>query len=236
MLILKCLHRLAPALAAALLLSGCGASLKGPQVRQGDLAYQTIPPPVGSGSIEEYAIGPLDTVDITVFQEPDISTKGTVVDASGNIAMPLIGTVHAAGLNATQLASVLETELSKKYYVKPQVTVVVSSSVSQQVTVQGEVVEPGIYQIKGSTTLLDAISLAKGESDNARTTEVTVIRHVNGERMAALFNIDQIRRGEAPDPAVLGKDVIIVGHSKAKQFWHDFLKAAPIINGLFYRL
>ncbi|MEX6913298.1 polysaccharide biosynthesis/export family protein, partial [Pseudomonas aeruginosa] len=75
--------------------------------------------------------------------------------------------IQAAGNTSTQLADLLAAKLAERFYVNPQVTVTVASSVAQRVTVQGDVKEPGIYPISGPTTLLDTIALAKGESEDA---------------------------------------------------------------------
>ncbi|MDP9057489.1 MAG: polysaccharide export protein [Pseudomonadota bacterium] len=214
----------------AVTLSGCADHRVGPLVGTGDRAYSVIPAPNGPPSAQSYQVGPLDNLDITVFQEPDISAKGIPVDAAGDIALPLIGKVHAAGRTPTELADFLSHQLQLKFYVNPQVTVIVTSSVSQSVTVEGQVTEPGIYQIRGPTTLLDAVALAKGESENAALRQVMVIRYIEGRRMGAVFDVKRIRSGFDKDPAILARDVIVVGHSTGKQAWHDLLRAAPLFN------
>ena len=143
--------------------------------------------------------------------------------------MPLVGRVHAAGLTTTELAEKLR-QSSARFYVDPQVTVSVTSSVSQNVTVQGQVTEPGIFPIQGPTTLLDTVALAKGETENAALDKVVVIRFIGDKRYAAAFDLERIRRAEDQDPAIMARDVIIVGHSGTKQAWHDFLRAAPLLN------
>jgi len=211
-------------------LSGCASHRVGPLVGTGEKAYSIIPAPDGPPTAQSYQVGPLDNLDITVFQEPDISAKGIPVDAAGDIALPLIGKVHAAGRTPTELADFLSHQLQLRFYVNPQVTVIVTSSVSQSVTVEGQVIEPGIYQIRGPTTLLDAVALAKGESENAALRQVMVIRFIDGRRMGAVFDIRRIRDGFDKDPAILARDVIVVGHSTGKQVWHDLLKSAPLFN------
>lgn len=217
-----------------LALAGCASEPVGPNIGTGKSAYDVIPAPEGAPTAENYKVGALDNLDITVFQEPDISAKGIPVDAAGNISMPLIGKVLAAGRTPPQLADELAERLGK-YYVHPQVTVVVTSSVSQNVTVEGQVTEPGIYAIHGPTTLLDTIALAKGETENALTRQVMVIRYIDGKRMGAIFDMRAIRRGMELDPAIQARDVIIVGHSTQKQVWHDLLRASPLI-GAFAQL
>ncbi|WP_206242066.1 polysaccharide biosynthesis/export family protein [Novosphingobium terrae] len=218
------------AVLAAMSLTGCSGSFGHSPLAQGPGAYKVIPAPDDDGSVPEYRIGPLDSVDVTVFQEADISAKGIPVDAAGDIAMPLIGRVHAAGKTSVELADFVAHQLGERYYVNPQVTVSVASSVSQRVTVEGQVTEPGIYPIHGATTLLDAIALAKGETENAAYRQVAIIRIQNGKRTGAVFDISHIRRGEDKDPQLLPRDVIIVGHSTGKQVWHDLLRAAPLLN------
>ena len=213
------------------MLCGCADDNIGPNLRTGDQAYVTIPAPAGEPRVQDYRIGALDTVDITVFQEPDISTRGVVVDASGVISMPLIGRVAAAGQTSTELADLLAAKFAERFYVNPQVTVTVASSVAQRVTVQGDVKEPGIYPISGPTTLLDTIALAKGESEDAALREVIVIRYIDGKRTGAVFDLKRIRRGDDADPAIAPRDMIIVGHSTGKSVWHDVLRAAPLLNG-----
>jgi polysaccharide biosynthesis/export protein len=219
-------------LVCLLLATGCTPSLRGPSVRQGEQAYALVPPLSAETAAMDYVIGPLDTIDIVVFNEPEVSSRGIPVDASGNVALPLIGRLHASGNTATALSEMLRERYSR-YYVDPQVTVVVTASVSQRVTVQGEVEEPGIYDVRGGTTLLDSIAMAKGETENAGLSQVVVLRQINGQRMAAMFDVNRIRRGDDPDPAVLGRDVIVVGTSNAKQAWHDVLRAAPLLNIFF---
>lgn len=208
----------------------CSNSNVGPNIRAGTAAYDIMPAPAGGPTAQTYRIGPLDTVEISVFQEPDISSKGILVDAAGNISMPLIGRVQAAGRTTTELADFLAAKLAERFYVDPQVTVAVSSSVAQRVTVEGEVTEPGIYAIQGPTTLLDTVALAKGETENAALRQVVVVRYIEGKRMGAVFDLQGIRRGDNLDPAVLPRDVIVVGHSAAKKAFHDVLRAAPLLN------
>lgn len=214
------------------MLGACADDNIGPNLHTGERAYETIPAPAGEPRAQDYRIGALDTVNIAVYQEPDISSSGVVVDAAGIISMPLIGRISAAGKTSTQLADILAAKLAERFYVNPQVTVTVASSVAQRVTVQGDVKEPGIYPISGPTTLLDTIALAKGESEDAALREVIVIRYIDGKRMGAVFDMKQIRRGDVADPAIEPRDTIIVGHSASKSAWHDILRAAPLLAGV----
>ena len=202
----------------------------------GAAAYGVISAPIASNdSVADYRIGPLDTLDVTVFQEPELSSKALHVDASGEIALPLVGSVEAKGKTASELSADIEKLFGAKYLKDPQVTVSVATSVSQRVSIQGEVTEPGVYQVSGPTTLLEVLSMAKGETDTAKLNEVVIFRNVNGQRMGAVFDVASIRRGHADDPALQGNDMVVVGYSAARRFWQNVVRAAPIL-GVFTRI
>ena len=179
---------------------------------------------------QDYRIGPLDKISITVFQEPDLSVKDVQVEASGQILLPLIGAVQAAGKTSSQLAQEITTRLGERYLQSPQVSVLVSESVSQRVTVEGTVTEPGIYESQGPTTLLQAIALAKGMTPVASSKDVVIFRVINGQRMGARFAVNDISNGRADDPAILGNDIVEVGLSRSKAMWRDVLRAAPLAS------
>lgn len=215
------------------LLSACATSENRPSAAlpSGADAYRVMPASSKEmASVADYLIGPLDKLDVTVFQEPELSAKEIQVDASGNIALPLVGTISAGGKTASELGTQLEQMFNAKYLRNSQVTVTVASSVSQKVSVQGEVSQPGVYQLTGPTTLLDVISLARGETELAQLREVVVFRSVEGQRMGAVFDVKSIRRGESADPVMHGNDLVVVGFSSAKKFWRDVVSAAPLLN------
>jgi len=215
-----------------MLAAGCASTPQiGPGLSTGAAAYSVIPAAsTGAATLDDYRLGPLDTIDVAVFQEPDLSAKALQVDASGQIALPLVGSVKAQGMTATELSQELERKLGERYLRNPQVTVTVASSVSQKVSVQGEVAEPGVYQLTGPTTLLDVISLAKGETDVATLNQIVVFRTVDGHRMGAVFDVASIRRGEAADPVIHGNDLVVVGYSSAKRFWKNIVTSMPVLN------
>src|SRR6478672_4900049 len=213
-------------------LASSGAASAATNLPSGASAYSVIPatPATASTNVGDYRIGALDTLDVSVYQEPDLSAKALQVDASGQIALPLVGTVQASGKTAAELSKELERVLGGKYLRNPQVTVTVAASVSQKVSVQGEVREPGVYPLSGPTTLLGVISMAKGETEVATLSKVVVFRTVNGQRMGAMFDVAGIRRGQASDPVIQGNDMIVVESSGAKKFWKGVLSAAPLLN------
>jgi polysaccharide export outer membrane protein len=193
----------------------------------GASARQVFPIAGDKQVTSEYRIGPLDKLTITVFQEEDLSVKDIPVDAAGNISMPLIGTVNVAGNTASQLSTNLARRLDDRYLVNAQVSVIVTNAASQKVIVDGAVTEAGVYEIRGSTSLIEVLALAKGTTRTAETESVAIFRHINGQRMGALFNVSAIRRGEAEDPLILGGDTVVVAVSGRRAMWQDILQAAP---------
>ena len=217
--------------AACAALAGCAGRSDLPA---GASAYAQIPAPNSEHETDSYKIGPLDTLAVTVFQEPDLTQAGVQVDAAGNVLLPLIGQVKAADMTSTELAAEISKRLSSRYLTNPQVSVIVSDSVSQHVTVNGSVTQPGVYAIKGRTTLLDALAMAQGTSRVAALDQVAVFRMVDGKRIGGVFNVDKINRGLAPDPEIKGSDTIVVGLSNVKAAWRDILSAAPLFTAFSY--
>jgi polysaccharide export outer membrane protein len=182
---------------------------------------------------ESYRIAPLDTVKVTVFQVPDLSGDYEV-DLTGHIALPLIGTVKAVDMTTAELDQKLTRQLGARYLQSPDITVGIKSSSRRLVTIDGSVREPGNFAITGDLTLIQAIALAKGTSDDANPKRVAVFRQINGERQAAAFDLVSIRRGEAPDPRIYSGDIIVVDGSRVKAIQKEILTALPIL-GIFAR-
>ena len=173
-------------------------------------------------------IGPLDTIQVDVFNIPDLSRE-LQVDASGRISMPLAGTIEASGKTAAELGDAVEASLRARYVRNPEVTVNIKSSVSQVVTIDGQVVEPGLYPVTNQMTLLRALASAKGFSEFARQDDVVILRTVEGRKMAGLYNVGAIRRGAYDDPPVYANDVIVVGDSPQRRLFRDIVSLAPIM-------
>jgi polysaccharide export outer membrane protein len=173
-------------------------------------------------------IGPLDTIQVDVFTVPDLNRE-MQVDASGRIAMPLAGTIDARGKTAEELAQAIEMALRAHYVRNPEVTVNIKSSVSQVVTVDGQVVEPGLYPVTNQMTLMRALASAKGLSEFARQEDIVILRSVNNRKMAGLYNIAAIRRGAYDDPPIYANDVIIVGDSPQRRLFRDLVSLAPLL-------
>ena len=95
-----------------------------------------------------YKIGPLDILDISVFQVPDL-TKSVQVSGTGTINLPLVGEIAVAGRTAQEVERDLTSRLGAKYLQNPQVTVYVKDYNSQRVTITGAVNKPGSLSNQG---------------------------------------------------------------------------------------
>lgn len=176
-----------------------------------------------------YRIGPLDVLTISVFRVPELSTTVQVAD-TGTINLPLIGEVPASGRTAQEIEQDVTAQLGEKYLQNPQVTVFIKEYNARRVTVDGSVKKPGVYPLRGRTSLLQAITMADGLDNNRASGDVVVFRQIDGKRTAARFNLDEIRAGTASDPVIEPGDVVIVDDSAAKIVLHNVLRVLPVTN------
>jgi polysaccharide export outer membrane protein len=171
-------------------------------------------------------IGPRDVLDISVFQVPELS-KTLEVNDTGTINFPLLGEITVAGKTPEELEHELTSKLAADYLQHPVVTVLVKERNSQLVTISGAIDKPGIYPIKGPTSLMEIVALAGGFKDQSDWT-VLVLRQKGGSRMAARYDVAEIEAGRAKDPFLQANDVVVAGTSAIKQTFGTILKALPL--------
>ena len=140
----------------------------------------------GPGEPGDYRIGPYDLVDISVFEAPELN-RTVRVSAGGEISLPLLGGVQAAGLTPQELERVLQELLRRRYMKDPHVSVFVREMESHPVSVFGAVTKPGVYQIRGTRTLIEVLSLAQGLAEDAGDTVL-------------------VMRGRSPTPQALAEE------------------------------
>ncbi|QYJ00052.1 polysaccharide export protein [Thalassovita mediterranea] len=195
------------------------------------ITAQDLPLPDTTSIVQssEVRIGPMDIVQVKVFGVDELNGSYQV-DYLGRIKMPLIGEVIAKDLTALQLANTLEKRLEDNYLQDADVTVSVEDSDRERVTVEGSVTSPGIYPVEGSIGLLQAVALAGGPTQSANPRKVVIFRQVEGQRMAAAYDLTAIRRGDADDPVVFGNDIIVVDGSEARQTYGEILRSIPLLS------
>lgn len=217
--------------ATALLAAACGpARMSGVQT-----GGQMAPPdPVRMDPVTAstgYLIGPMDKLDVNVFQVPDL-TRTVEVDAAGQIILPLIGPLNAAGKTVPQLQTDVAAALREKYLQSPEVTIYISQYASQRVTIDGSVTAPGVYALQGRTTLLQVIAMAKGTNSIANEKRIIIYRTINNQKMGALYDLAAIRAGTLEDPEVYARDVIVVERSGMRSAFQDLRGVLPVF-GMF---
>ena len=212
------------------MLAACGGP-RPTSLPQGPAAYELVPPPPVTPPapvLRQLQAG--DVIAVQVYREPDLGVDKAVLDELGNVQMPLIGQIEAAGRTPTELARQIEQRLGQRYLRNPRVTVAVTSAIPRSVTVEGQVGAPGVFPLGKNDTLLTSLARAGSPSQLAKLDEVVVFRTVNGQRMGAVFDVGQIRVGGAPDPQILDGDVIVVGYSSVRGAFRDFLSVTPLLN------
>jgi len=164
----------------------------------------------------EYKLQPLDIINITVHQQPDLSTK-TRITADGYISFPLIGKVMAAGQTVQQLEQKIKELLEKDYLVKAEVLVFIEEYRARQFSVTGEVNNAGKFDmpIERNVTLLEAIAMAGGFTKDADLTRVKVMRVEEGEKKTIFVNIKDITEKDEKEKDVELKadDIVFVPES-----------------------
>lgn len=213
-------------------LSGCasGATLDGRSTAVTVASNLPAPDEQESGlDLVEYRIGPTDVIAVSVFNAEELETEG-MVDSGGNFLLPLIGSVRAGGKTPSELSATIADELRGRFIKEPQVVVNVKEARARTVTVDGAVRQPGIYPVVGKMSLQQAIATARGLSDIADTDTVILFRTIDGQKMAALFDLKDIRSGRVSDPQVYGRDVVVVGESSTRRFLKDTQSTLPIFS------
>lgn len=206
-----------------LVLAGCATGTR--EVRTTEYARLVesgaLPPPdttSASGAyigVPDYRVGPLDQLEVSVFQVPDLS-RTVRVNSSGEISLPMIGVVRAGGKTVAELETAIADKLRESFLQDPQVSVYIQEFASQRVTVEGSVEQPGIKPLTGKTTLLQLVAMSGGLTDMADPSKIIIFRVIDGQRMVALFDLVDIRSGLAEDPQIYGDDVVVVDDSQAR--------------------
>jgi polysaccharide export outer membrane protein len=122
----------------------------------------------------DYQIGPGDVLQIFVWREPEL-TREVKVRPDGKLTVPLIGDVMAAGATPKTLSEQLAGQLSK-YLAAPQVSVGVSQASRLRFFVVGKVAKPGEYPLTGATTVLQALAVAGGLTEYAKSEAIVIVR------------------------------------------------------------
>lgn len=147
--------------------------------------------------LDEYVIGPSDTLTIHVWKNPEL-TGGVLVRNDGKISIPLLDDVQAAGLTPMELKEVL-TESLREFVTNPDITVTVSAMNSHQVFLLGEVARKGPLPLTRDLRVLDALASAGGFSVFADKNDIRILRRTPQGIVEYRFDYDAYLAGDAPE-------------------------------------
>ncbi len=156
-------------------------------------------------------IARMDNVDIRVFREDDLNTRGQL-SADGTISLPLIGAVKLLGLTTDQAAALIGRKLADGYLVKPEVSVSIAARIRRTITVLGQAQRPGVFElpIHRQLSLVEAIGMAGGSTRIANVKKINLKR--SGGQVLTL-NLAEITTGKGADIPLLDGDVITIPES-----------------------
>jgi polysaccharide biosynthesis/export protein len=215
-------------LVAALALAGCastpdpviGSAASQPVQSLGQQGYSVSRPTT-------YALRPADQIAITVFREPELSLDRVRIGVEGNVSLPMIGSIPAAGMTAKQFEQDVTRRLAAAGLKSPVVSVNIAEYASHLVTVEGAVDKPGVYAFQPGARLSTAVALASGPKRTANAAQVAVFRESPEGIMIAKFDYGQVSQGTMLDPVLEPGDRVVMGTDGLSVFWEDLLKALP---------
>ncbi len=160
---------------------------------------------------KEYRIGINDVLTINVWHEPDLS-RNVTVRPDGQISLPLVGDVHAAGKTPPALQAELSSDLAR-YIKDPELTVIVAEIRSRRVNIIGQVMHPGTFALTQQMGVLDIIAEAGGLREFAKKKKIYVLRETSaGVRERLKYNYNDVvaaKRG-ARDILLQANDTVVV--------------------------
>jgi polysaccharide export outer membrane protein len=146
-------------------------------------------------------VGPGDLLEISLFGTPDFHQE-TRVTTTGDLALPLIGSIHVTGLTPEAVATAIRKKLIEgDFYKDPQVSVLVKDYVAAGIYVLGEVQRPGFYSILKANTLLQAVALAGGTTVKAGRS--VTIANPNRTPREVTANLSDDGDAHVKDPAMM---------------------------------
>ena len=189
----------------------------------------------------QYRLMPGDQLDIIVYSAPELNRQ-LLVGPDGRVQMPLAPPVMAANLTIAQLKQRLRAALSSQL-VNPDLDITPRAFGSQRIYVGGEVGQPGVFELSGQIGVMEAVMMAGGFRNTARTSKVVLIRrHPDGGPMMKIINLKSVlHKGAAADMMPLQRgDVVYVprsGIANIGLFMQQYIRdALPFSFSLSYYL
>jgi polysaccharide export outer membrane protein len=165
-----------------------------------------VPPP----ATDDTTLGPGDVFSVRVYGEEAMSGSHQVAP-DGTIGFPLLGAIQVSGLEPTEVAELIQTELRERdLFRDPHVSVYVDEYASKRISVMGAVENPGTFPLEPGMTVIQAISMAGGFSNLADRDGTVVTRRINEQIVRYRVPVEKVQRGQAKDIEVAAGDIIFV--------------------------
>jgi len=170
------------------------------------------PAPV-RGTPDDYVIGAGDTLQITVWNHPEVSVPVVVVRPDGKITVPLVKELEVLGLTPIQAEQRITKGLSK-YYEDPNVAVVVATINSKKIYVNGAARKEGPLPYTYGMTVMQALSEAGGLTEYAKRKKIYILHQDSGQTYMLEFNYDSVVKGQNMEQNIvlLPGDTIVIPH------------------------
>lgn len=167
--------------------------------------------PAGPSVSDDYRIGSGDTLQVSVWEQADLSVPTQVVRSDGKITLPLIKEISIAGMTERQSEAAIASALAK-FVDDPIVTVVVTLPTSKKVYLVGGVRKEGTLPYTYGMTVMQALSEAGGLNDYAKKTKIYILRTENGREYRLEFNYKEVLKGERMEQNIVllpGNTVVV---------------------------
>lgn len=172
------------------------------------LSTASMCPAQAAAASTDYRLVPGDKLRIEVYKDATLS-QSLQIRPDGKITLPLIGDIMAAGATSIELREALTASL-KEYNSNPVVTVIVVETVPPEFFVMGEVNTAGTYLLKGQVSVLQALAMAGGFRDFAKTKDIKILRKTPTGVQTLKFNYKDAVKGEGPQIFLQRGDTVIV--------------------------
>jgi polysaccharide export outer membrane protein len=176
------------------------------------------PPPQSAAKAPLLQLGPGDSINVQVYGQPDLSTTVYVAD-DGTLSIPLAGNVQVAGMSPSQASTRIEAALkAAKILVDPHVTLTVTQTRSQRVSVLGQVGTPGRYPVESNTSILDLLAQAGGVTATGSDIVYVLRQDKDGKETRYPVDLKGLASGTGAVPSLTlqGGDSVFV--PKAEQY------------------
>ena len=174
------------------------------------LAYFAFAGPLHAQATAGYTVKPGDTLEISVWKEPDLQ-RTVLVRPDGQFSFPLVGEVDARGKTVNELNKTVSERL-QRYISDAVVTISVQEIKGNKIYVLGQVNKPGEFIVNPSVNIMQALSMAGGMTPFAATNDIIVLRGQGKGQNAMAFRYNDVVRGRSLDTNIelLSGDIVVV--------------------------